>query len=272
MRNLYENSSVFYGIEDIQLKKRLIIAFYVWLRNKDLHLRAAEALGCIGSPQAVELLIIALKDWDEGVRRCVVEALDKIGDPRALEPLRVALEDDDSSVRYRVAAALKKMEATPRQQQPDVENKNIRRTDMLDIDSERLITTMTDSMEETNVRLAAVMKVTQEAVATEAAKGSDARARLAGTLFVAAVNGDLRVATRCLDLGIDPNWPRRNGTDVLRDIVGMGDARLEITKILISRGADPNVGTIPVLRQIQGSAFCDNEKTIAFLRAIKARE
>ena len=146
------------------------------------------------------------------------------------------------------------------------------RNDMENNSSEQLITTMTDPMEERDVRLGAVMKVTREAVMAEAAKGNDARAALAGTLFVAAVAGNLHAVTRCLDMGIDPNWPRRNGTDVLRDIVGMGDARLEITKLLISRGADPNVGTIPVLRQIQGSAFCDNGKTIAFLRSIKARE
>ncbi len=143
---------------------------------------------------------------------------------------------------------------------------------MAENDSDKLITTMTDPMEETNIRLAAVMKVTREAVIAEATKGNDARGGLAGTLFLAAVNGDLRVVTHCLDIGIDPNWLRRNGTDVLRDIVGMGDARIEIIKLLISRGADPNVGTIPVLRQIQGSAFCDNEKTIAFLRSIGARE
>ena len=143
---------------------------------------------------------------------------------------------------------------------------------MAENDSDKFILTMTDPMEEANVRLAALMKVTREAVIEEANKGNDARGRLAGTLFMAAVNGDLRVVTHCLDIGIDPNWPRRNGMDVLRDIVGMGDARIEIIKFLISRGADPNVGTIPVLRQIQGSSFCDNEKTIAFLRSIGARE
>ncbi len=143
---------------------------------------------------------------------------------------------------------------------------------MADNGSNKLITTMTDPMEKRDVRFAAVMKVTQEAAIAEATKGNDARAGLAGILFEAAVAGDLRVVTRCLDIGIDPNWPLRNGTDVLREIAGMGDARLEITKLLISQGADPNVGTTPVLRQIQGSAFCDNEKTIAFLRSIKARE
>jgi hypothetical protein len=143
---------------------------------------------------------------------------------------------------------------------------------MAENENDKLISIMTDPMQETNIRLAATMKVTHEAVIAEAAKGDDARAGLAGSLFLAAVNGDLRAVTHCLDIGIGPNWPRRNGTDVLRDIVGMGDARLEITKLLISRGADPNVGIIPVLRAIQGPEFCDNEKTIAFLRSIKAPE
>jgi hypothetical protein len=143
---------------------------------------------------------------------------------------------------------------------------------MADSNTEKLIATMVDPMKERNVRFEALEKVTRDAVIAEAAKGDDARAGLAGTLFAAAVAGDLRMVARCLDIGIDPNWPRRNGTDVLRDIVGMGDARLEITKLLISRGANLNAGAIPVLRQIQGPVFCDNERTIAFLRSIEARE
>jgi ankyrin repeat protein len=143
---------------------------------------------------------------------------------------------------------------------------------MANNDSDKIIAAMTNSYEERGVRFKAIMKATREGVLAEAEKGNDARAGLAGTLFEAAVAGDLRMVTRCLDLGIDPSWPRRNGTDVLRDIVGMGDARLDIIKLLISRGADPNVGNVPMLRQIQASAYCDNEATIAFLRSINARE
>ena len=143
---------------------------------------------------------------------------------------------------------------------------------MANSDSEKLVATMVDPMKERNIRFEATVKVTQEAVSAEAAKGDDARAGLAGILFEASVAGNLRMVTRCLDIGIDPNWPRRNGTDILRDIVGMGDARLEVTKLLVSRGADPNAGNTPVLRRIQGPAFCDNERTIAFLRSIKAQE
>ena len=56
---------------------------------------AAEALGKIGDPRAVELLCAALKDAGEHVRSDAPVALGKIGDARAVEPLCAALKDKD---------------------------------------------------------------------------------------------------------------------------------------------------------------------------------
>jgi HEAT repeat protein len=78
------------------------------LRDEDcwVCLRAAEALGKIGDPRAVEHLIVALHDGDSGVRGNAATALGMIGDPRAVEHLIVALQDEDSGVCRHVAAAL----------------------------------------------------------------------------------------------------------------------------------------------------------------------
>ncbi len=48
----------------------------------------ARVLGEIGSFDAVEALIAALRERDWWVRACVVRALGKIGDPRAIDPLQ----------------------------------------------------------------------------------------------------------------------------------------------------------------------------------------
>jgi HEAT repeat protein len=50
--------------------------------------KAAEALGRIGDPAAVEELIGTLWDDDDRVRLKAAWALGRIGDPRALAPLR----------------------------------------------------------------------------------------------------------------------------------------------------------------------------------------
>src|ERR1035437_8186047 len=97
---------------------------------------AAEALGQIGDPRAVERLATRLKDSNGSVRKVAVEALVKtgasavdalataledrgldaridaagalgqIGDPRAVEPLAVALKDRDGGVGKAAAEAL----------------------------------------------------------------------------------------------------------------------------------------------------------------------
>ncbi|RMF83541.1 MAG: NACHT domain-containing protein, partial [Nitrospirae bacterium] len=79
--------------------------------------RAAEALGKLGDPRAVEPLLQALGDESRGVRRAAAEALGKLGDPRAVEPLLQALGDRYSDVRLAAAEALGKL-GDPRAVEP----------------------------------------------------------------------------------------------------------------------------------------------------------
>jgi len=92
------------------------------LKDKDFRVRwnAAEALGEIGDPKAVKPLIAALKDENSGVRSSAAFALGEIQDPRAVEPLIEALKDEDSDVRRRAATALGKIQ-DPRAVEPLIE-------------------------------------------------------------------------------------------------------------------------------------------------------
>ncbi len=78
--------------------------------EKDPHERgvAAEKLGKMGDPQAVEPLIAALRDEDSDVRRIAAKVLGKIGDTRAVDPLIAILTDknEDEFVRSAAAEAL----------------------------------------------------------------------------------------------------------------------------------------------------------------------
>jgi HEAT repeat protein len=77
------------------------------LQEEDTRFIAAEALGTIGDPVAVEPLLMALEDEDGDVRCAAAAALGEIGDPAAVESLREALaEDEYEDVRYWAAVAL----------------------------------------------------------------------------------------------------------------------------------------------------------------------
>ena len=67
---------------------------------------AAQALGEIGAPSAVEALTKALNDQNSIVRRNAAEALGKIGDPSVTDSLIKSLHDPYSRVRYKAAEAL----------------------------------------------------------------------------------------------------------------------------------------------------------------------
>ncbi len=69
-----------------------------------------EALGSIGSPEAMAALIYALHDKSSLVRRSVVDALSKFGDNEAIAALRAVLQDPDDEVRRRALTALAQIE------------------------------------------------------------------------------------------------------------------------------------------------------------------
>ena len=77
------------------------------LRDKDsnVHQRAGIALGKIGQP-AVKSLVELLHDLDPEMRRVAAEQLGKIRNPEALEPLLTALRDPDPNVQWWAAWAL----------------------------------------------------------------------------------------------------------------------------------------------------------------------
>lgn len=83
----------------------------------DKRMEAAEALGKIKDAKAVDSLIRALKDDEDGVVRMsvaealgkTIEALGKIGDARAVQPLLRALKDEDQNIQCKAAEALGKI-------------------------------------------------------------------------------------------------------------------------------------------------------------------
>jgi serine/threonine protein kinase len=77
--------------------------------NRRVRQEAAEALGKLGNPQAIEPLIAALKDEHEWVRHLAAEALGKLGDLRAVEPLIAVLEDKYERVQEAASSALDKL-------------------------------------------------------------------------------------------------------------------------------------------------------------------
>lgn len=76
--------------------------------DKDFYIRkaAAEALGTLKDPYALEVLINALDDVSSRVREAAVVALGELKDPRAVEPLIHALYEGDFDVRMAAARAL----------------------------------------------------------------------------------------------------------------------------------------------------------------------
>lgn len=74
----------------------------------NVRLNAAESLGKIGDPRAVEPLAKATEDSEEAVRSVATQALGKIGKP-AVESLIEALKSSDDSVRMYAAMGLGKI-------------------------------------------------------------------------------------------------------------------------------------------------------------------
>jgi len=85
--------------------------------------------------------------------------------------------------------------------------------------------------------------------------------------------GDIAEVRMLLRQRIDLNAPLPNGDRLFGSVAAMGDARLEIVKLLVEHGADVNSPMCgkTVLQEIQGSSYCDNEHTIAYLKSKGAR-
>ena len=84
-------------------------------KDSDVRQAAAEALGEIKDPRAVEPLIAALGDESSGVRLAAAKSLGEIKDPRAVEPLSAALKDENKYVRRAAAHALDRLGWKPEQ-------------------------------------------------------------------------------------------------------------------------------------------------------------
>jgi HEAT repeat protein len=94
---------------------RMVAALTTALRDADAEVRAsaAQALGSLGDPRAVEALLQALRsDADAGVRKMAAWALGEIESPAAVGGLSQALRSDDSAeVRATAAWALGEIES-----------------------------------------------------------------------------------------------------------------------------------------------------------------
>ncbi|MBI5723258.1 MAG: HEAT repeat domain-containing protein [Planctomycetes bacterium] len=77
-------------------------------QNASVRKQAADKLGELKAPAAVDSLIKALADRDKIVRYSAAEALGNIADSRAIEPLGKALYDNESLVRLEATKALAK--------------------------------------------------------------------------------------------------------------------------------------------------------------------
>jgi HEAT repeat protein len=75
-------------------------------KDPAVRMAAAEALGPLKHPTAVDPLAAGLKDESPGVRRACVEALAARGGLRVVKPLVGALQDPDQSVHSAAAAAV----------------------------------------------------------------------------------------------------------------------------------------------------------------------
>lgn len=78
-----------------ELGERALVSLGCLLKDEDVDVRifAANVLGDIMNPSALEDLVVALRDPDDNVRIAVAEALGKIGDKRAVDPLTAVFGD-----------------------------------------------------------------------------------------------------------------------------------------------------------------------------------
>ena len=78
-------------------------------RDPDIRETAADALGDLGGPEAIDSLIQALDDRDADVRESAVDSLGQIGGEEVVPPLMDALRDEEEDVREAAAIVLKQI-------------------------------------------------------------------------------------------------------------------------------------------------------------------
>ena len=79
-----------------------------------LRLSAAQALGRLGDPRALPILIAALQDRHAWVRQAAIESLAALGDPAAIGPLEAMLQSHDSFERTAAETALRQLKGSDR--------------------------------------------------------------------------------------------------------------------------------------------------------------
>ena len=99
--------------EALTLAGRPAVERMIWVHTdkQNVHRRqdVTYMLGQVRAKEAVPVLVTALRDPDELLRRLAADALGKIGDARTAAPLRVALRDDNAAVRKSAQRALNKL-------------------------------------------------------------------------------------------------------------------------------------------------------------------
>jgi HEAT repeat protein len=82
-------------------------------QNPQVRQTAANALGAIGAVSGIDALAGCLHDSDPQVRQSAAQALGQMTDPRAIRPLVAYLHDLDSQVRRSAAEGLQKLKYEP---------------------------------------------------------------------------------------------------------------------------------------------------------------
>jgi HEAT repeat protein len=96
------------------------------LNDKDRNVRkhAALALGAIGLPEAVDLLIEATQDEDWEVRMAAIAGLDGIGDARGKPAIKALMKDPDFAVQMRAERIILGWKKKDKQAKEEIEEKS----------------------------------------------------------------------------------------------------------------------------------------------------
>ena len=93
-------------------------------------------------------------------------------------------------------------------------------------------------------------------------------------LYTLITRGNANELDTALQSGLDVNSTLPNGNQMIITAACMGDARLDMVKILVKYGADINTPMegMTLLKWIKQPYYSDNERIIAFLEEKGAKE